>query len=78
MKVEVKTENAAQYRNALLVARNEEFLNSDDAVDMTFPNWLQREYGLKMLKNDDGYYTMSYEIVEPKRFMVFQIKHYSA
>lgn len=78
MKVEVKTENAAHYRNALLAARNDEFLKSDNSADMTFPNWLQREYGLKMLKNDDGYYTMSYEVVEPKRFMIFQIKHYSA
>ena len=70
---ELTTEQRDQYRTALRASR-EEFLNSPYVNKMSFPDWMEREYGVVMLKNSDGYYTMNYSVSSEKHFMMFQLK----
>jgi len=73
-KEELTTEHRDRYRNALRNSR-EEFLASEAVTQMPFQDWIEKVYGVNMLKNDDGYYTMNYDISDEKRFMMFQIKY---
>jgi hypothetical protein len=73
-KEELTTEHRDRYRNALRNSR-EEFLASEAVTQMPFQDWLEKVYGVVMLKNDDGYYTMNYDVSDEKRFMMFQIKY---
>lgn len=75
-KEELTTEHRDRYRNALRNSR-EEFLASEAKTQMPFQDWLEKVYGVIMLKNDDGYYTMNYDIGDEKRFMMFQLKYLS-
>ena len=74
---ELTTEQRDQYRTALRNSR-EEFLASPEVNLMPFQDWLDRKYGVEMLKNDDGYYYMNYAVSDEKRFMVFQLKYFGA
>lgn len=74
---ELTTEQRDQYRTALRASR-EEFLESPFVNKMSFPDWMEREYGVVMLKNSDGYYVMNYSVSDEKRFMLFQLKFFGS
>ena len=74
---ELPTEQRDQYRTALRNSR-EEFLASDAVNVMPFQDWLDKVYGVEMLKNEDGYYYMNYAVSDEKRFMLFQLKYFGA
>lgn len=74
---ELTTEQRDQYRTALRNSR-EEFLASPDVNIMPFQDWIDQKYGVEMLRNDDGYYTMNYAVSDEKRFMLFQLKYFGA
>jgi len=76
-KEELTTEHRDRYRNALRNSR-EEFLASEAVTQMPFQDWIDKVYGVEMLKNNDGYYTMNYDVSDEKRFMFFQIKYLTA
>jgi hypothetical protein len=42
----------------------------------TMPHWVEQKYGLRMGQDGSGNYTQYYEVVNPKRFMLFQIKYF--
>ena len=65
-----------RYRVALQNARDE-FLESPELNDMDFPEWLEMKYGVKMLKNSEGYYIMAYDVTDEKSYLMFQIKYFS-
>ena len=71
--MELSTNHRNQYRSALRNSR-EEILASESVTIMPFQEWIDQTYGVEMLKNDDGYYTMNYNVSDEKRFMLFQLK----
>jgi hypothetical protein len=67
-----------QYWNALHAIRSEYREAVGDNVGMTdptLPYWVEQKYGIKMGLNGHGQYTQYYEVVDPKRFLFFQIKY---
>ena len=42
----------------------------------TLPHWVEKKYGLRMGQDGSGNYTQDYDVVDPKRFMLFQIKYF--
>ena len=67
-----------QYWNALHAVRKEYREDVGDNVGMTgptLPYWVEQKYGIKMGLDGQGNYTQDYEVVNPKRFMFFQIKY---
>jgi hypothetical protein len=68
-----------QYWNALHAVRSEYRLAVGDNIGMTgptLPHWVEKKYGLRMGQDGSGNYTQDYEVVHPKRFMLFQIKYF--
>ena len=68
-----------QYWSALSAARQEYYKDVDGNISMTRPTmhyWMEQKYGIKMGLDGEGNYTQEYEVVEPKRFMLFQIKYF--
>ena len=67
-----------QYWNALHSMRNEYMTENkgqlDPTVRPTLHYWAELKYGFKMGLDGQGNYTQEYEVVEPKKFMLFQIK----
>jgi hypothetical protein len=67
-----------QYWNALHAVRKEYREAVGDNVGMTgptLPNWVEQKYGIKMGLDGQGNYTQEYTVVNPKRFMFFQIRY---
>jgi hypothetical protein len=72
------TEQRAQYWGALHAVRREYTSEVGDNAGMTgatLPYWVEQKYGLKMGLDGSGNYTQDYEVVNPKRFLFFQIKY---
>ena len=72
------TEQRKQYWGALHAVRAEYREAVGDNAEMkgpTMPNWVEQKYGIKMGLDGQGNYTQDYEVVDPKRFMFFQIKY---
>jgi hypothetical protein len=68
-----------QYWGALHAVRKEYREAVGDNVGMTgdtMPHWVEKKYGLRMGQDGQGNYTQHYDIVDPKRFMLFQIKYF--
>jgi hypothetical protein len=68
-----------QYWNALHAVRSEyrEAVGDNEGMTgPTLPFWVEQKYGIKMGINGEGQYTQEYDIVNPKRFMLFQIKYF--
>jgi hypothetical protein len=68
-----------QYWNALHAVRSEYRLAVGNNINMvvpTLPHWVEQKYGLRMGQDGSGNYTQDYEVVNPKRFMLFQIKYF--
>jgi hypothetical protein len=73
------TEQRIQYWGALHAVRAEYREAVGDNAEMTgptLPNWLEQKYGLRMGQDGSGNYTQYYDVVDPKRFMLFQIKYF--
>jgi hypothetical protein len=72
------SEQRRQYWGALHAVRKEYMLEVGDNAGMTgatLPHWVEQKYGLKMGLDGSGNYTQDYEVVNPKRFLFFQIKY---
>ncbi len=39
-------------------------------------HWAEQKYGFRMETDGTGNYTANYTVVEPKKFMLFQIKYW--
>ena len=68
-----------QYWNSLHAVRSEYRTEVGDNAGMTSPTmpfWVEQKYGLKMGLDGQGNYTQEYTVVNPKRFMLFQIKYF--
>lgn len=67
-----------EYWNALFLMRNEYMEENkgqlDPTVRPTMHYWAELKYGFKMGLDGQGNYTKDYEVVDPKKFMFFQLK----
>ena len=73
------TEHRKQYWGALHAVRAEYREAVGDNIGMTgptLPHWVEQKYGLRMGLDGQGNYTQHYDVVDPKRFMLFQIKYF--
>ena len=68
-----------QYWNALYLMRQEYLEENKGQYDLTarptVHYWAELKYGIKMGLDGQGNYTKDYEVVDPKRYMLFQIKY---
>lgn len=68
-----------QYWNALYLMRQEYLAENKGQYDLTarptIHYWAELKYGIKMGLDGQGNYTKDYEVVNPKKFMLFQIKY---
>jgi len=74
----MSTEQRNQYWGALHAVRREYREENGDNAEMkgpTMPQWVEQKYGLRMGQDGSGNYTQHYDVVDPKRFMFFQIKY---
>jgi len=72
-------EQRNQYWGALHAVRSEYREAVGDNIGVTgptLPHWVEEKYGLRMGLDGQGNYTQQYYVVDPKRFMLFQIKYY--
>jgi len=72
------TEQRIQYWGALHAVRAEyrEAVGDNAGVTgPTMPHWVEQKYGLRMGQDGSGNYTQYYDVVDPKRFLFFQIKY---
>ena len=72
-------EQRNQYWGALHAVRSEYREAVGDNIGVTgptLPYWVEEKYGLRMGLDGQGNYTQQYYVVDPKRFMLFQIKYY--
>jgi hypothetical protein len=75
---QVTKEQRNQYWGALHAVRSEYREEVGDNVGMTgptMPHWVEQKYGVRMGLDGQGNYTQQYEVMDPKRFMLFQIKY---
>jgi len=74
----MKTEQRKQYWGALHAVRSEyreAVGNNAEMTGPTMPYWVEQKYGLRMSLDGSGNYTQYYDVVDPKRFLFFQIKY---
>lgn len=75
-----RKEKRTQYWSALQSLRKEYLLENTGVYDLTsrptMHYWAELKYGFKMGLDGQGNYTQDYEVVDPKRFMLFQIKYW--
>jgi hypothetical protein len=68
-----------QYWNALFLMRNDYMIDNKGQYDLTarptLHYYAELKYGFKMGLDGQGNYTKEYEVVDPKKFMLFQIKY---
>ena len=68
-----------QYWNALFLMRNDYLAENKGNYDLTarptIHYYAELKYGIKMGLDGQGNYTKEYEVVDPKKFMLFQIKY---
>lgn len=73
------TEQRIQYWGALHAVRTEYREAVGDNAGMTgptMPHWVEQTYGLRMGQDGSGNYTQHYDVINPKKFMLFQIKYF--
>lgn len=75
-----RKEKRKQYWSALQSLRNEYLAENKGNYDMTarptMHYWAELKYGFKMGLDGQGNYTEDYEVTDPKKFMLFQIKYW--
>lgn len=68
-----------QYWNAIFLMRNDYLEENKGFYDLTarptLHYYAELKYGIKMGLDDQGNYTKFYDVVDPKKFMLFQIKY---
>jgi hypothetical protein len=67
-----------QYWGALISMRKEyenEVGNNTGMTGPTMQYWAEGRYGFKIGTDGSGNYTQYYDIVDPKKFLLFQIKY---
>jgi hypothetical protein len=68
-----------QYWNALFLMRNDYMEENkgllDPTVRPTLHYYAELKYGIKMGLDGQGNYTKDYDVVDPKKFMFFQLKY---
>lgn len=68
-----------QYWNALFLMRNDYMEENrgilDPTVRPTLHYYAELKYGFKMGLDGQGNYTKEHVVVDPKRFMLFQLKY---
>ena len=72
------SEQRVQYWGALHAVRAEYTSEVGDNAGMTgptMPYWVEQKYGIRMGLDGSGNYTQTYEVVNPKRFLLFRIKY---
>lgn len=69
-----------EYWNALYLMRQEYMEDNkgqiDPTVRPTMHYWAELKYGFKMGLDGQGNYTQDYDVVDPKKFMLFQLKYW--
>lgn len=69
-----------QYWSALNSLRKDYLKENAGVYDLTsrptMHYWAELKYGFKMGLDDQGNYTQDYEVTDPKKFMLFQIKYW--
>jgi hypothetical protein len=73
------TNKRNQYWSALHAVRAEYRSAVGDNAEMrgpTLPQWVEQRYGLRMGQDGSGNYTQDYTVVDPKRFMLFQLNYF--
>lgn len=74
------TEHRKQYWGALHEVRKEYIEEHKGIYDLTvrptMHYWIEQKYGLRMGLDGEGNYTQQYDVVDSKRFMLFQIKYF--
>lgn len=69
-----------QYWNALFAMRDDYMRENAGIIDPTVPPVLhyyaEMKWGIKMGLDHQGNYTKEYTVVDPKKFMLFQIKYF--
>lgn len=74
----MNTEQRNQYWHSLHAVRKEYREAVGDNISMTgptMPHWVEQKYGLRMGQDGSGNYTQHYDVIDPKRFMLYQIKY---
>lgn len=75
-----RKEKRQQYWNALYLLRQEYLSENKGNYDITarptMHYWAELKYGFKMGLDGSGNYTQDYDVVDPKKFMLFQIKYW--
>ena len=68
-----------QYWNALFLMRNDYMEENRGILDPTvrpvLHYYAELKYGIKMGLDGQGNYTKEYQVVDPKKFMLFQLKY---
>lgn len=68
-----------QYWNAIHSMRNDYLEENKGQYDMTarptIHYYAELKYGIKMGLDGQGNYTKDYTVVDPKKFMLFQLKY---
>jgi hypothetical protein len=68
-----------QYWNALFLMRNDYMEDNkgvlDPTVRPTLHYYAELKYGFKMGLDSQGNYTKDHEVVDPKKYLLFQIKY---
>lgn len=68
-----------RYWKAIHAMRPEYMADVKGNISMTRPSvhyWAEQKYGFKMETDPSGNYTANYAVVDPKKFMLFQIKYW--
>ena len=77
-KLNVMRDKRQQYWSALRLAREEYMQEHKGVYDLTarptLHYWVEEKYGLRMEMDGQGNYTQSFTIVDPKRYLIFQLK----
>ena len=70
-----------QYWLAVRRARQQYLTEFAGVYDLTvrpsLHHWMQEHYGISMGIDDQGNYTQEYTVVDPKRYMLFQLRYLS-
>jgi hypothetical protein len=68
-----------QYWHAVYAMRQDYLADNKGVYDLTarptLHYYAQLKWGIKMGIDDSGNYTQDYDVVDPKKFMLFQIKY---
>jgi hypothetical protein len=67
-----------KYWQALKTLRQEYYSDVGDNAGMTRPSmhyWVEERYGFRMGLDGQGNYTDSYDVIDPKKYLLFQIKY---